>query len=170
MAPAGTIGRRIRGDAAKRSEPGHRPRPPGDHACDSSTRGPEPARGILACAFGRGGSRRNRTSRAIEALRQVDREGKGQSRRHAGLGRADRWRTADQLPTILAAIDGAGPLAANWLRAAVDAIAERQMQRARQAADRATWRSSSAKSSTTSGLDGWPTNGSCGPIRPRPIG
>ena len=33
------------------------------------------------------------------------------------------------MPELLAAIDGAGPLAANWLRAAVDTVAERQLQR-----------------------------------------
>jgi len=37
------------------------------------------------------------------------------------LARAD----ASQLPTILAALDEAGPLAANWIRCAADAIAER---------------------------------------------
>jgi tetratricopeptide (TPR) repeat protein len=36
---------------------------------------------------------------------------------------------AGQLPVILGALDGAGPLAANWLRTAIDAIAERQLQR-----------------------------------------
>ncbi len=43
----------------------------------------------------------------------------------AELARAD----AARLPEILKGFDGAGPLAANWLRAAVDAIAERQIQR-----------------------------------------
>ena len=41
------------------------------------------------------------------------------------LARAD----AGQLPVILAGLDGAGPLAANWIRTAVDAIAQRQLQR-----------------------------------------
>jgi hypothetical protein len=40
------------------------------------------------------------------------------------LARAD----AGQLPVILAGLDGAGPLAANWIRTAVDAIAQRQLQ------------------------------------------
>ena len=43
------------------------------------------------------------------------------------LARAD----ADKLPEILAGLDGAGPLAANWIRTAVDAIAERQLQQGR---------------------------------------
>ena len=34
---------------------------------------------------------------------------------------------AVQLPTLLAALDDAGPLAANYLRAAVDAVAERTL-------------------------------------------
>jgi len=36
---------------------------------------------------------------------------------------------AEQLPTILAGLDDAGPLAANWIRAAVDTIAECQLRR-----------------------------------------
>lgn len=35
---------------------------------------------------------------------------------------------AGQLPAILAGLDDAGPLAANWIRSAVDAIAERQLR------------------------------------------
>ena len=41
------------------------------------------------------------------------------------LARAD----AEKLPAILAGLDGAGPLAANWIRTAVDAIAEDQLRR-----------------------------------------
>jgi hypothetical protein len=33
------------------------------------------------------------------------------------------------LPTILAALDGANPLAANWIRTAIDAVAERELAR-----------------------------------------
>jgi hypothetical protein len=36
---------------------------------------------------------------------------------------------AGQLPTVLAALDGANPLAANWIRTAVDTIAERALAR-----------------------------------------
>ena len=39
------------------------------------------------------------------------------------LARAD----AAQLPEILAGLDGAGPLAANWIRTAVDAIVQREL-------------------------------------------
>jgi hypothetical protein len=41
------------------------------------------------------------------------------------LARAD----AEQLPAILAGLDDAGPLAANWIRTAVDAVAQRQLRR-----------------------------------------
>jgi hypothetical protein len=36
---------------------------------------------------------------------------------------------ASKLPEVLTALDGASPLAANWIRSAVDAIAERELQR-----------------------------------------
>jgi hypothetical protein len=55
-------------------------------------------------------------------LRAVGPEG------HGNAAAAAAWQEvaeadATAVPTVLAAIDGAGPLAANWLRAAVDAIA-----------------------------------------------
>lgn len=61
---------------------------------------------------------------ALPAILAVDHEGSG----NAAAARS--WRTladADPaaLPRILAAMDGANPLAANWLRAAVDAIVAR---------------------------------------------
>src|SRR5579872_5289348 len=45
----------------------------------------------------------------------------------------DAWRQlsaadAAALPSILAALDDANPLAANWLRASIDAIAERKLR------------------------------------------
>jgi hypothetical protein len=63
----------------------------------------------------------------LKALKEVGPEGAGnQSAQEAWrrLSAAD----AASLPTILAALDDAGPLAANWLRASVDAIAERQLR------------------------------------------
>ena len=47
---------------------------------------------------------------------------------------AEAWQQvahadAAQLPVVLAALDNAGPLAANWIRAAVETIAERHLQR-----------------------------------------
>ena len=41
------------------------------------------------------------------------------------IARAD----GDQLPAILAGLDSANPLAANWIHAAVDAVAQRQLRR-----------------------------------------
>lgn len=58
---------------------------------------------------------------AVGALRRVDHEGRGHAEATAawpvvaGAGSA-------ALPKILAAMDGANPLAVNWLRAAVDAV------------------------------------------------
>ena len=62
---------------------------------------------------------------AIQTIRAVSGEGKGNA------AAAKAWQTlsqadADTLPAILAGMDGANPLAANWLRAAVDTIAARE--------------------------------------------
>ncbi|MCR9115549.1 MAG: hypothetical protein NXI22_01205 [bacterium] len=64
---------------------------------------------------------------AIKAIQSVGPEGKGH--RQA----ASAWKTlaqadAEQLPTILAGFDGANVLAENWIRAAVDAVAERTLE------------------------------------------
>jgi hypothetical protein len=66
----------------------------------------------------------------LAKLRAVGGNGAGHreaTRAWSELARAD----AAQLPEILAGLDGAGPLAANWIRTAVDAIAERQLQQGR---------------------------------------
>src|SRR5437016_1050607 len=60
----------------------------------------------------------------VARIKAVGREGAG----NADAARA--WQqlarlAPEALPEILAAFDGADPKAANWLRAAVDAIAER---------------------------------------------
>jgi hypothetical protein len=65
----------------------------------------------------------------LQALLAVDREGKGHRAAAQAWAELTQGSNVDQLPAILAALDGAGPLAANWLRAAVDSIAERQLQR-----------------------------------------
>ena len=70
----------------------------------------------------------------VETLRKVEREGKGNRAGHSAWAELTAQAGADQLPAILAGLDGADPLAANWLRAAVDAIAERQIAAGRQAA------------------------------------
>jgi hypothetical protein len=64
----------------------------------------------------------------IAALKSVGPEGAGNA------AAREAWRQlsaadAAALPTILAALDDANPLAANWLRASIDAIAERQLRR-----------------------------------------
>ena len=58
-------------------------------------------------------------SDAIQTIRSVGGEGKGNT------AAAKAWRSlarsdAAALPVILAGMDGANPLAANWLRAAVE--------------------------------------------------
>ena len=63
-------------------------------------------------------------SDSLKTIRAVGPEGKG------NVAAAQAWKSLAQvkpaaLPQILAAMDGANPLAANWLRAAVDTIASR---------------------------------------------
>ncbi len=64
----------------------------------------------------------------LETLRKVEREAKGNREATKAWRELTDRATAYQLPEILAAIDGAGPLAANWLRSAVDAVAERELK------------------------------------------
>ncbi|REK05996.1 MAG: hypothetical protein DWQ37_23010 [Planctomycetota bacterium] len=65
----------------------------------------------------------------LAALRKVDARGEGHSAAIESWQQVAEAADADDLPTILAAMDGANPLAENWLRAAVDTIAERQVKR-----------------------------------------
>jgi len=61
---------------------------------------------------------------AVAAIRAVGREGAGNEAAAAAwkeLARSD----AGRIPALLAAMDGANPLAANWLATAVDAVAAR---------------------------------------------
>src|SRR5436190_7898869 len=63
----------------------------------------------------------------IAKLKAVAAEGKGNREATAAwqeLAKAD----AAQAPAIIAGLDGAGPLAQNYLRAAVDAICQRTLQ------------------------------------------
>jgi len=67
-------------------------------------------------------------SRAVAAIHAVGPEGRG----HGEAARA--WQIlaqthADELTRLLAGMDGAGPLARNWLRAAVDSVAEKALAR-----------------------------------------
>jgi hypothetical protein len=67
---------------------------------------------------------------AIRTLRSVGREGQGNRSATKAWAELAAVADASQLTVILASIDGATPLAANWLRAAVDAVAERQLKQA----------------------------------------
>ncbi len=62
----------------------------------------------------------------VARIRAVGAEGAGNAEAAAAWKRLVRLGP-DALPEVLAALDDAGPVAANWLRAAVDAIAERQL-------------------------------------------
>jgi hypothetical protein len=65
-------------------------------------------------------------SSLCDTLRKVEREGKGNRAATEAWAKLVARCNADQLSDVLAAIDGAPPLGANWLRAAVDAVAERE--------------------------------------------
>jgi hypothetical protein len=61
---------------------------------------------------------------AIHTIRQVGPEGKG-SAEAAGAWKVLARTPIEQLPRLLTGMDGATPLARNWIRAAVDEIVER---------------------------------------------
>jgi len=72
----------------------------------------------------------NQLDALLAKLRAVGPNGAGHreaTRAWSELVRAD----AGRLPDILAGLDGAGPLAANWIQTAIDTIAERQVQQGR---------------------------------------
>lgn len=76
----------------------------------------------------------NRLNESLRALLAVGREGQGQeeaSRAWRRLAAAD----AKQLPVLLAALDEASPLAANWVALAVDTVAERALDKGNLPAD-----------------------------------
>ncbi len=60
----------------------------------------------------------------LERLRSVGREGAGNAEAAAAWKEVSA-RGPEALPEVLAAMDGAGPVASNWLRTVADAIAER---------------------------------------------
>jgi len=84
--------------------------------------------GLLALVFSFLGSQKMTAapiSDSIKTIRAVGKEGQGNA------AAAKAWQLlsmsdADALPEILAAMDGANPFAANWLRAAVDTIVARE--------------------------------------------
>jgi hypothetical protein len=65
----------------------------------------------------------------LETIKSVGSEGQGHAQASGAWAELTKQADAGQLPAILAAMDDANVLAANWLRAAVDAIAERQLAR-----------------------------------------
>jgi hypothetical protein len=67
---------------------------------------------------------------ALARIRAVGREGSGNPEAAAAWKELSR-RGPDDLPAILAGMDGAGPTAANWIRAAADAVAERAVAEGR---------------------------------------
>ncbi len=64
----------------------------------------------------------------ITAVRAVGPHGQGHQEAAAALSRLVQIDVAE-LPRLLAAMDGANPLAANWFRAAVETVAERAARR-----------------------------------------
>lgn len=64
----------------------------------------------------------------VQALRRVGPEGKGHVAATSAWAELTEQAGATDLPIILSGMDGAGPLAVNWLRAAVDTVAERQLR------------------------------------------
>jgi len=64
--------------------------------------------------------------RMIETIRTAGPAGQGNAEAAAAWQRLTE-STAEELPTVLAGIDNCSPLSANWIRAAVDAIAEREL-------------------------------------------
>ena len=61
----------------------------------------------------------------LNVLRSVDKEGKGNEAASAAWKQVAATKAAD-LPQMLAAMDGANPLAANWLRGAIGAVEARE--------------------------------------------
>jgi hypothetical protein len=85
---------------------------------------------VLSCAGLSHAASSSPLSAAITTIRAVGPEGRGNVEANQAwkkLGAAD----AGSLLTILAGMDGANDLAVNWLRAAVDAIAARELDQGR---------------------------------------
>jgi hypothetical protein len=81
---------------------------------------------LLSLGAATGFGQQDELAGQLKTIRAVGPKGQGHLAAKAAwkqLAKAD----AEKLPQVLAGMDGAGPLAQNWLRAAVDAIAERQL-------------------------------------------
>jgi hypothetical protein len=64
---------------------------------------------------------------ALEALRSVGPRGRNHAEAQAAWRHVATVRP-EQLPQVLAGLDGSGQLSANWIRTAVEAVAERALQ------------------------------------------
>ena len=62
----------------------------------------------------------------LSAVRSVDSGAQGNAQATAAWKQVAQAKARD-LPSIFAAMDGASPLAANWIRSAIDAIGEREL-------------------------------------------
>ncbi|MDY0167361.1 MAG: hypothetical protein RBS80_12505 [Thermoguttaceae bacterium] len=82
---------------------------------------------LLVLWFLAGASHAADLAESIEAVRGVGPHGQGHVEAAAAWGRLARADAAE-LTTLLGAMDGANPLAANWMRTAVDAVAERAVR------------------------------------------
>jgi hypothetical protein len=67
-------------------------------------------------------------NRCVAVIRAVGPQGKGHREATEALSRLVQVEVAE-LPKLLAAMDGANPLAANWFRAAAETVAERAVRR-----------------------------------------
>lgn len=72
-------------------------------------------------------SRNGATAKQLEAVRSVGPMGQGHPEAVAAMKQLSRL-DAEQLPAVLAAMDGVGELPTNWLRATAEAIAGRQLR------------------------------------------
>lgn len=61
---------------------------------------------------------------ALKAIRSVEREGQGNEAATAAWNEVAKASSSD-LPVLLAALDGANPLAENWIRAAISTLEEK---------------------------------------------
>ena len=67
-------------------------------------------------------------SSSIKTIRAVGAEGEGNAAAARAWDALVGEASADDLTTILAAMDGANPLAVNWLRSAVEAVADKSLK------------------------------------------
>jgi hypothetical protein len=79
---------------------------------------------ILSLTIGAGLSRAADLSQPLAVIRAVAPQGKGHATAIQAVQKVSQASAAD-LPQILAAMDGANPIATNWLRVAAEAVAQR---------------------------------------------